>query len=101
MLTLIHYGRAGLSELNPRFHGMGYPDAASYRKANAEPGTWINRTYYYVDGSRTEKRVTTSSRQKYIIQFPLSRIYDVNKDANNLWNINSNDQSLKIGRAHV
>lgn len=81
LLHLEHYShQPSLDVIDPKFHGTGVKGEESRRKKNPD---WVDRSYHYLAGTTPEATVG-SLPYKYISQVPASKVYDYQKDPQNL-----------------
>jgi len=76
MINLDHYSHEpNLETIHPKMHGTGQAGAEMQRKANAEPGTYVDRSYFYRAGAKPETRFRHAN--KYRAQVDANRLMDL------------------------
>lgn len=79
--TLEHYShQPNLQSIDPKFHGTGVRGEESKRKRNPD---WVDRSYHYLAGTTPEANVGALPH-KYLSQVPIHKVYDYQKDPDNL-----------------
>lgn len=84
---LYHYSnRPDLERIDPSFYGRGQAGAEARRKLQAEPGQWVDRSYYTGEPKPPEARFGPGTRSPHLYEteVPAHRIYDLSKDPEGL-----------------
>src|SRR5690606_33221992 len=75
-LTLVHYGARGIEVIDPAFQGRGAP--SEELRGGPVP---TNRSYYYREGTETERRVLSLAKEKYVVTLqPGAELYNIADD---------------------
>jgi hypothetical protein len=84
---LYHYSKQPeLTEIDPKFYGSAQAGAESRRKMMAEPGKWVDRSYYTGEPKPPEFRFGPGTRSPHLYEaeIPSHRVYDLTKDPEGL-----------------
>ena len=81
----VHFSKvADLKEIDPTKYGTGISGAEKKRKANAEPGTWVDRQYFYIPEEGVSAKEAGLGPHKYTTSFDPSELYDIATDPQGL-----------------
>lgn len=79
-VKLIHFGKPGISVVDPKYMGTSGVPSQEYKQGLPE----IPRSYWYRDGSQPEHLVDNGKRQRYSTQLFNPKLYDLAEDEQKL-----------------